>query len=92
MESISLSVGEKIGIFRRRAGYSRGQLAKMAGVSPQTIANYENGLTLPDLSILEKLATVFDINFDLLLFNPEEEERRSYGKVRLTQSQLQKMF
>lgn len=93
MNDISLTIGEKILIFRRREGLSRAQVAEALGVSSQTVANYENGLTLPDVSSLNTLADILHITMDMLLFDPEEEAKICKArKVRLTQSQMEKML
>ena len=93
MNDISLTIGEKILIFRRREGLSRAQVAEALGVAPQTVANYENGLTLPDVSSLNTLADILNVTMDSIIFDPEEETKRlSARKVRLTQSQLRNMI
>ncbi|MCI5604995.1 MAG: helix-turn-helix domain-containing protein [Clostridia bacterium] len=92
-DSISLTLGEKILLFRRRKGYSRTQLADIIGVTVSTIANYENGVTLPDLQKLSSIAEVLGVKLDLLLFKPETEQLNSHiHKSKLTQSQLENMF
>lgn len=93
MNDLSLTIGEKILIFRRREGLSRAQVAEALGVAPQTVANYENGLTLPDVSALNTLADILHVTMDNIIFDPEEEKKNcSAHKVRLTQSQLRNMI
>lgn len=93
MNDISLTIGEKILLFRRREGLSRAQVAEALGVAVQTVANYENGLTLPDVSSLNTLADILHITMDMILFDPEEEAKRCAARiVRLTQSQMRNMI
>lgn len=93
MEEITLSIGEKISIFRKRKGISRKQLAEILGVSPQTISNYENGVTSPETPMLSTIATVLDIKLDNILFEPDAEKKGSHvHKPRLTQTQMKNMF
>ena len=93
MNELSLTIGEKILIFRRREGLSRAQVAEALGVSAQTVANYENGLTVPDISALNTLADILHVTMDMLIFDPEKEAKIcSARRVRLTQSQLRNMF
>ena len=93
MDNVNLTIGEKILIFRRRKGLSKRQLADILGVSPQTVSNYENGVTLPPTSSLPTIALTLGVNMDDLLFDPEAEERSSHIHTpKLTQSQLENMF
>ncbi len=93
MNEISLSIGEKILIYRKREGMSRKQLAEIAGVTVSTISNYENGVTMPDLHTLSKIAAALDIRIDNLVFTPEEENKYShFPKPRLTRSQMKNSF
>lgn len=93
MNDISLTIGEKILLFRRREGLSRTQVAEALGVAVQTVANYENGLTLPDVSSLNTLADILHVTMDMILFDPKEEAKRCTArKVRLTQSQMRNMI
>lgn len=43
-----IRVGEIIRLYRKRIGMTQGDLATIVGVSTATIANYENGSTVPD--------------------------------------------
>lgn len=93
MNDISLSIGEKILIFRRREGFSRKQLADIIGVSVSTIANYENGVTMPDSHTLSAIAAILNIKMDMLLFDRDAENNRSrMHRPKLTQSQMKNMF
>jgi Zn-dependent peptidase ImmA (M78 family)/DNA-binding XRE family transcriptional regulator len=58
--------------YRKSLGLSQEQLAEQAGVTRQSINNYENAKTLPDSKILSALASVLGITLDDLL--------RSQGK------------
>lgn len=49
---------------RKRLGLSQKELAKKVGVSFKTIQNYEKGLTLPSLKLMEKVALVFDVSLE----------------------------
>ena len=39
---------------RERKGYTQGEAAKLIGVSPDTLSNYERGKSYPDVPILRK--------------------------------------
>lgn len=53
--------------YRKSLGLSQEQLAEQAGVTCQSINNYENAKTLPDSNILSALASVLGITLDDLL-------------------------
>jgi transcriptional regulator with XRE-family HTH domain len=50
-------------VWRRRAlqGLSQAELAKMAGISPQTISNVETGYYKPSIETLGKIALALGI-------------------------------
>lgn len=93
MADISLTIGEKIHIFRLRNGMSKKQLAKIIGVSVSTISNYENGVTLPDSKTLSKLSFALNVSMDNLLFTPDAQNAYSHShRPKLTRSQMENMF
>ncbi|MHC5856853.1 helix-turn-helix domain-containing protein [Nostoc sp.] len=58
--------------YRKSLGLSQEQLAEQAGVTRQSINNYENAKTLPDSKILSALASVLGITLDDLLRSQSE--------------------
>lgn len=42
--------------------------AKLIGVSPDTLSNYERGRTFPDIPTLKKIESVYDIEYKDLIF------------------------
>ncbi|MCE9674894.1 helix-turn-helix domain-containing protein [Paraclostridium bifermentans] len=46
---------------------NQSDLAKIIGVSPSTIGMYEQGRRTPDLEVLSKIATYFQVSIDYLL-------------------------
>lgn len=52
----------------RKAKYiTQGELAEAVGTSFQTISKWENGITMPDITVLPVLASYFDVSVDELL-------------------------
>lgn len=49
---------------RKRLGLRQKDLAEKIGVTVKTIQNYEKGLTLPSLKLMEKIALVFDVSLE----------------------------
>lgn len=60
---------------RQRQGLTQKDLAEKLQVSFQTVSKWENGVTLPDIVYLPKLAAIFDVSTDVLLgIKPLKEE------------------
>ena len=61
-------LGMNLSLMRKRTGITRAQLAERVGVGETTIINIETGYTsAPPISLVEKLAAVFDVNPDGLI-------------------------
>ncbi len=52
--------------FRRRKNLTQEQLAGLLNVSPQAVSKWETSDTLPDTSLLPKIAGVLDVSIDAL--------------------------
>ena len=63
MTKVHLRIGE----LRRRKKVTQQELAKVAGVSFQTISKWENGSTMPDITYLPVLAEYFKVSVDQLM-------------------------
>lgn len=51
-------IGQRI---RLEKGYNTKELAKKAGVAQSTISKWENGIHLPDLDALDRVAVALDV-------------------------------
>ncbi len=49
---------------RVNRGYTQENAAKGIGISVETLANYEKGLTFPDVPILKKIESFYQINYN----------------------------
>lgn len=65
-------IGKNIQQLRKRIGMTQERLAEKLDVSRQTIAKWEAGESVPDLSNSSKLAEVFQVRLDDLV-NGEED-------------------
>jgi len=63
MNEIQLKVAE----LRKVKGVTQMQLADYLGVSFQSISKWENGISLPDITLLPKIAEYFKVSVDYLL-------------------------
>ena len=52
---------------RHKANITQEQLADQLSLSPQAVSRWENGLAMPDISNLPKIALFFGVSVDFLL-------------------------
>lgn len=67
---------------RRRAGLSQRALARLAGVTPATVARIEKGRMEPTLSLLTRIvrATGYDLRVTLAERDPDERKARLHAE------------
>ncbi len=53
---------------RINKGYTQEKAASLIGVSVETLANYEKGLTYPDIQILKNIEEVYETKYDNINF------------------------
>lgn len=68
------TIGKRIIALRKSRGLTQEQLAEKVGVSAQAVSKWENDVSCPDISLLPKLAEVFQVTTDSLLGVPEKTE------------------
>ena len=72
---------EKIGKFiaelRKEKNMTQEQLAERLGVSNKSISRWENGVTMPDYSLLNEICGLLDININELM-SGEKIEKENY--------------
>ena len=66
------TLGKRIAQLRREKEWKQEELAEMMGVSPQAVSKWENDLACPDITLLPKLAKVFEVSVDELLSGKAE--------------------
>lgn len=78
-----LKIGEKIKELRKAQDVTQEKLADYLNISYQAVSKWENGLALPDITLLPKLANFFGVSTDeLLCLNTSENkiELKEYEK------------
>ena len=72
-----LKIGEKIKELRKAQDVTQEKLADYLNISYQAVSKWENGLALPDITLLPKLVNFFGVTSDQLLsINPTEDESK----------------
>lgn len=65
-------IGNIISTARKKKGFSQEELARNLFISRQAISSWENGKSLPDISIIYKLCKILDIDMNMILSNNSE--------------------
>lgn len=72
-----MNIGLKIKELRKKRGITQEQLAQSMGISFQAVSKWENGVALPDITLVTVLASYFGVSTDELLdFNLKELEKK----------------
>ena len=66
-ENEMLKIGEKIKELRKAQGVTQEKLAEYLHISYQAVSKWENGLALPDLTLMPALSSFFGVSADYLL-------------------------
>ena len=78
-----LRIGEKIKSLRRQKSISQEVFANYLGVSFQAVSKWENGNTMPDITMIPAIASFFGVSTDELFdFNLFETEKQVEGICR----------
>lgn len=72
----AMDLGEKLRTARTKAGLTQEQVAEQLGVSRQTVSNWENNRTYPDIVSVVRLSSLCDLSLDTLL--KEEKTMTNY--------------
>lgn len=74
------SLGKKLHLLRKQAGYSQEELAYKVDVTRQTVSLWESNSLIPKADKLKMLCKIFNVSSDYLLFDsaePATEQRQS---------------
>ena len=78
-----MTLGNRIGQYRRKLGLTQEALAKQLEVTNQAVSKWESDQCCPDISLLPKIADIFGITMDELFGRvvPEETQPRAETAV-----------
>ena len=62
-----ITLGNNLKRLRQREGVTQEQLAEALGLTPQAVSRWENGTSLPDITLLPVLANYFNVTIDELM-------------------------
>lgn len=78
-----MKIGTQIRLLRKEKGISQDALAQQLGITCQAVSKWENGSTMPDITMLPVIARYFGVSVDYLLdydLHNADEEIRSLCK------------
>ena len=84
MDTLTLTLGERILLCRHRARLSKTELAHRTGVSPSAISKYEDDISAPSQETITNLAIALGVSVNFLLYgfydSASEMERKGLLK------------
>jgi transcriptional regulator with XRE-family HTH domain len=86
---------------REKNGYSQEDLAKLLGITRQTLTKYENGSVEFSLGVIKKLSEIFEISYDCIIDNklkkepiynivPSNYEAKEQNRINIPQKNIDK--
>ncbi|MCK5231541.1 MAG: helix-turn-helix transcriptional regulator [Desulfobulbaceae bacterium] len=76
---LSKDFQEKLRALRKNREWSQGQLGQKIRADLQRISKYERGVMLPTMELMVRIAKVFDVSVDFLIWDDKEA---AVGKIR----------
>ena len=65
---MTTTIGERIKYVRKKiVGIERSELAELTGIHPNTIRNYEEGLSIPRADLIGRVANALSTTTDYLI-------------------------
>ena len=82
-------LGEQIKKLRMCKGLTQVELAKIFGVTKQSVSNWENENIMPSIDLLVKIAKFFSVSTDYILGLSDEHALNTYGLSELQIAHIQ---
>lgn len=83
-----MELGKQIRRYRNERSFSQETLAEKVYVSRQTISNWENGKSYPDVNSLVLLSEAFEVSLDKLIKGDVENMKEQINRRRSADLQL----
>lgn len=76
-----LKLSENLAFLRRRSGKTQEELAVFLGVTKASVSKWETGQSFPDITLLPRLASYFDISVDELIGYQAQLSKEEIRKI-----------
>ena len=83
-----MSLAKKIVQLRKERNLTQKELASIVGVHFSHMSRYERGISLPSIDVVKKLAQMFHVSTDYLLFG----DGQATGRANIVDQELQQQF
>lgn len=85
-EGDTMNIGKEISSIRKERKLTQEEFSKLFHVTRQTVSNWENEKSYPDLQTLIDMSEIFEVSLDKLLKEDKEmikviDKERMYGKI-----------
>ena len=84
-----LSIHAQLKLLRQARGLTQEEVAGRIGVTRQAVSSYESGRTRPDLETLERLAALYQVALEDLLYGTDRLARQR-RRLRITAGMVMK--
>lgn len=78
------SISENLKKIRTDRGWTQQQMADVLFVTRQTVSNWENGKSMPDLDMLASISEKLDTDINYLLYGPPEENSNMKKDIKIS--------
>lgn len=68
-------IADNITYYRKRSGLTQGKLAELISYSDKSVSKWERGDGIPDVTVLVRLAEIFDVTVNDLVSQDKPEEK-----------------
>ncbi len=85
-------LGEQIRSLRVNKGLNQVELAKILGVTKQSVSNWENENIMPSIDMLVKISNYFSVSTDYLLGLSEKHSLNTDGLTELQIAHIQTLI
>lgn len=73
----SKSIGNKIAEARKKNNLSQAELSQQVSISPQAVGKWERGESMPDITMLNRLAAIFKVDLNYFSDKTQVEETQN---------------
>ena len=89
MENLKQTIADNLAFLRKKSGLTQLELAQKLNYSDKSISKWEHAETLPDVEILHKLASLYNVSLDYITSDaPKEEKEKLFKKNQNKQNQI----
>lgn len=78
------SISKNLKLIRQQRGWTQQQMAEVLFVTRQTVSNWENGKSMPDIDMLASIAEKLNTDVNCLLYGPPAEDSNLKRDIKIS--------